>query len=531
MQSVVIKKLNESHGYISQCDKDTINDLYEYLSFYVNGYKYMPSYKNGMFDGKVHLLDRRTHMFPLGLIYYISDFLKVKNIPYLVEDDVRNSFVQSVSKADFQDFVQSIKMFSKGERIIPRDDQIYAVYEAITKKRCVNICPTSFGKSLSITLECIWFIKQSMKCLIVVPRKNLVEQFANDIADYATNERGEKEPWFPNIQKIYTGKSKVLSEDTDICISTWQSLSSLEDDFVNNFDLIVLDECHTGAAKVVQKVVLNATDVSYRTGWTGTLSNETLNELLVTGLFGPAKEITTTKELMDKKIVAQLSIVLVRLIYEENECRSMCNLEYAAQSARIEDDQRRDKVLMNIVRYQNKTGLILFKHKIYAKRLHETAQKTFPDRNVYLFYADHYQINDKIYKNLEDIKPMIENDPSGIIIANYQLVGTGMSIKNLNWMMFAVPFKSFISVIQGIGRILRVSKVKTKAMLIDIVDDFSYRSKPRKIGSKGAIHTNYAVRHFSERFDIYNRNKFDYKILNIHVKSESEETTRDVLDI
>ena len=94
-----------------------------------------------------------------------------------------------------------------------------------------------------------------------------------------------------------------------------------------------------------------------------------------------------------------------------------------------------------------------------------------------------------------------------------------------------MPFKSFISVIQGIGRILRVSKVKTKAMLIDIVDDFSYRSKPRKIGSKGAIHTNYAVRHFSERFDIYNRNKFDYKILNIHVKSESEENTRDVLDI
>lgn len=77
-------------------------------------------------------------------------------------------------------------------------------------------------------------------------------------------------------------------------------------------------------------------------------------------------------------------------------------------------------------------------------------------------------------------------------------------------MMFFVPIKSFISTVQSIGRVLRVSKKKTKALLIDIVDDFSYKKRTK-------LSQNYAVKHFGERFSIYNVNQFDYKIKTINI--------------
>ena len=120
-------------------------------------------------------------------------------------------------------------------------------------------------------------------------------------------------------------------------------------------------------------------------------------------------------------------------------------------------------------------------------------------------------MNNKKYKNMEELKKYIENDVDGIIIANYPVVGTGISIKNLHWMIFAAPVKSFISTIQGIGRILRISETKKKAILIDIVDDFCYRTK-------SSIEENYAVRHFHDRFSIYNENKFEYNMKMWHVQ-------------
>ena len=188
-----------------------------------------------------------------GFINHICDFCKSQKLTVSIHPDVVTSFVDmEVRESDIEHFFESKKFFSKKEQIYPRDDQLEATARAITKKRCLNICPTSFGKSISITMECLWYIHRGMRCLIVVPTKDLVDQFHNDIIDYATNEKGELESWYPQVQRIYAGRTKELQDDTNICISTWQSLAKIEDEnYLNQFDVIILDECFHGDSMVL----------------------------------------------------------------------------------------------------------------------------------------------------------------------------------------------------------------------------------------------------------------------------------------
>ena len=252
MADIVIAKLNDSFGYIIADDASLVRHIYDSLSFWVPGYKFMPSYKNGWFDGKVHLMSLSNRTFPLGLSEYVYNICKDLNYTVEIEKSIIESFSDKFfDKDEVIDFFKSKKFYVKKEEIYPREDQLEATLRAISTKRCVNICPTSFGKSISITMECLWFISKGYKCLIVVPTKDLVDQFANDITDYATSENG-LEDWYPNIQTIYAGKDKNIHNETDICISTWQSLMKIADeDYMNQFDVAVLDECFHEDSKVL----------------------------------------------------------------------------------------------------------------------------------------------------------------------------------------------------------------------------------------------------------------------------------------
>ena len=71
--------------------------------------------------------------------------------------------------------------------------------------------------------------------------------------------------------------------------------------------------------------------------------------------------------------------------------------------------------------------------------------------------------------------------------------------------------KSFISTVQSIGRVLRVSQKKKKALLIDVVDDMSYKKRKN-------YQQNFALKHFADRFTIYNISQFDYKIKTLKLE-------------
>lgn len=249
-----IHKMNESYARMEYDEDKELSLIYNALSYYPENYRFMPAFKNGMWDGQIHLMDASTGAFPLGLTRHVLKTAKELGIEFKVDSEVARCFVDmGFNEAQFQSFLDATRFFSGRKEIFPRDDQIEATRRALESRRCINLCPTSFGKSLSITMECLYLVQQGKTCIIVVPTKGLVEQFANDIKDYATNEKGELEPWMPKLQLIYGGKDKDLKDDTQICISTWQSLYSIwksDKKYMNQFDCICLDECFDGNSLV-----------------------------------------------------------------------------------------------------------------------------------------------------------------------------------------------------------------------------------------------------------------------------------------
>ena len=107
----------------------------------------------------------------------------------------------------------------------------------------------------------------------------------------------------------------------------------------------------------------------------------------------------------------------------------------------------------------------------------------------------------------ELIREITEEENNAIIVASYGTFSTGINIRNLHNVIFASPSKSRIRKLQSIGRVLRKGANKVKAILYDISDDCTYKSRK-----------NYTLNHLIERIKIYNEENFNYEINTIQLK-------------
>lgn len=62
-----------------------------------------------------------------------------------------------------------------------------------------------------------------------------------------------------------------------------------------------------------------------------------------------------------------------------------------------------------------------------------------------------------------------------ILVSGYQLLSTGVSIKKLHNLILASPLKSYTTVTQSIGRLMRLHKDKLIANIYDCIDNFGIR--------------------------------------------------------
>ena len=98
----------------------------------------------------------------------------------------------------------------------------------------------------------------------------------------------------------------------------------------------------------------------------------------------------------------------------------------------------------------------------------------------------------------------METESNAIIIGSSAVMSTGINIKSLHNIIFAINGKSVIRILQSIGRAIRLHEDKEKAQIYDIIDDLT-------VGK----HQNFAVKHFLERIKIYTEQSFEYKIKSL----------------
>ena len=482
-----ISKKNEVYLILNNIESSTSQELTEFFTFEVPGAKFMPMYRNRMWDGKIRLFSPATGEIYVGLLQYIKNFCKQNNVKYTIEEDIEN--VRNIVHTDVRNFIKSLKPKTKDKIVKVRDYQIEAVRLALSRNRCLLVSPTASGKSLIIYILVRYYHMMGLKTLILVPTTSLVEQMYSDFQDYG---------WSSGTycQKIYQGYDRAVTKD--VVISTWQSIYKMSKKYFEQFGCVIGDEAHFFKAKSLTGIMTKLHQCKYRFGLTGTLDGTQTHQLVLEGLFGPVNNIVTTKELMDKKTLANLKIKCVVLKHPPIREK----MSYAEELQYLVGNEKRNNFISNLLLHLNGNTLCLFQLvEKHGKILYEQISTLVKDRKVFFVYGGVNSLE------REKIREIVENEKDAIIIASFGTFSTGINIRNLHNIVFASPSKSKIRVLQSIGRGLRSTKNKLEVLVFDIADDISYKER-----------RNFTLNHFSERINIYNEQQFNYEISKVKLK-------------
>ena len=481
-----ISKVNEVYLEL-EVDEDVSRELSDYFTFEVPGAKFMPQYRNRMWDGKIRLFSPHNGRIYVGLLPYIKEYCSKKSIEYIMEEGVEDD--RNVIRESVREFAESLRPKSRGKPIQFRDYQIDAIWHAIQSNRCLLLSPTASGKSLIIYTLVRYYNLMKLKTLILVPTTSLVEQMYSDFIDYGWEDK--------NIHRVYAGLDKGSKKP--VVISTWQSIYKLHRPYFAQYGCIIGDEAHLFKAKSLTDIMAKSGEVKYRFGLTGTLDGTQTHRLVLEGLFGQVKKIISTKELIDRGTLAQLDIDCIVLKHTEEEAKRVRYYTYAEEINYLVSHPKRNKFIEKLCANIKGNTLLLFQLVDKHGVLLYNELKTL-DRKVFFVYGG------TTTETREKIRAITEKEKDAIIVASYGTFSTGINIRAINNIVFASPSKSRIRVLQSIGRGLRQNDDKSKVKLFDVSDNISYKSRP-----------NFTYRHFTQRLNIYKEEKFKYEINRINL--------------
>ena len=225
---------------------------------------------------------------------------------------------------------------------------------------------------------------------------------------------------------------------------------------------------------------------------TGTLDGSECHRLVLEGLFGPIKQVTTTRQLIDNKQLSDLKVHGIVLTYPKEECIIR---KYQDEIKYITEHSKRNNLIRNLSVDQSGNTLVLFTLIKHGKLLYKLIKEKTND--VHLVYG----ATDT--ETREGVRKLTEESEGRVLVASFGVFSTGVNIRNLHNIIFASPYKSRIRNLQSIGRGLRLHDSKVSAKLYDIADDFDNK--------------NHTIKHFVERINIYNQEEFDYEIHKVQM--------------
>ena len=476
-----ISKKNEVYLILEELSLSQRQELADFFTFEVPNAKFMPIVRKRIWDGKIRLFSPANGEIYVGLLPYIKEYCKTKNIKYIIEKGAEDE--RDVMGAVVRGFVKSLKPKSKGKSLKIRDYQIEAIRLAISRNRSLIVSPTASGKSLIIYSLVRYYQMAGNKILILVPTTSLVEQMYSDFQDYG---------WSPGTycQKVYQGYTTKITKD--VVISTWQSIYKMPKKYFEQFGCVIGDEAHFFKAKSLTSIMTKLHQCKYRFGFTGTLDGTETHRLVLEGLFGSVEQVVTTKELIDKKTLANLKIKCITLKHPEKRER----MDYAEELNYIVSNDARNKFIMDLCSNISGNTLCLFQLvEKHCKILYDGMKGS---ENVYFVYGG------TDTEQREKIRGLVEEHKNSTTIASYGTFSTGINIRNIHNIVLASPSKSKIRVLQSIGRGLRTSSTKNSILVFDIADDISYKGR-----------RNFTLNHFFERLNIYNEEQFNYEISKV----------------
>ncbi len=425
---------------VSEATRIEYHQLNIWLTRHVKGYKYMPAFKMGVWDGKNSYF--KNGRINIGLWKEAMKGCKEIDVPFILENKEDFPLNRDVTLEKVKDFCKDYFKYHKvktknGEWIAftPYDHQIESAYKILKNRYCMAEVATSGGKSLIISIVMFYTLKHlkpDAKFLIIVPSITLVTQFYDNIIEYnwginnLVEMREKKLDNILNPDSIYTPcdirVEEVMSErprkhsgteDANVYIGTYQSLEKWPKEFFQQFHTVITDEAHGAKAKTISTILQKTFKHAYsRFGVSGTFPEDDTCEILtIQSVLGPKITEVSANELKEKGIITPMEIRAVIMNHNDKDFDERVGQIRKAGMGKEAFDIEKDYIhisgkrldfIKKIVEKCDSNTLLLFHTIDYGQQILAKLQKELPGR-------DYYYIDGEISgKKREEIKKQME---------------------------------------------------------------------------------------------------------------------------
>ena len=463
---------------------ETRRKIVNKLKFDLPYARHMPAYKLGRWDGT------KTY-FSIGGTGYLAhlDVILpiIENDGYDIEvEDLRPHQDITFSPVTENYWADQGKTWPKGhvnegEPIVLRDYQYEVINKFLENPQSLQEVATGAGKTITTaTLSAL--CEPYGRTMVVVPNKSLVVQTEEDYRNLGLD------------VGVYFGDRKELNRTHTIC--TWQSLNVLDKksydsdtltlaEFCEGVNAVIIDEVHQAKADVLTKLLTqNFRNCPIRWGLTGTVPKEQWEFQGILASIGPVINRVSAYDLQQKDVLAQLNINIL----QTNDVQVFRSYQ-EEYTFLVTDEHRLDWISKQIKSVSLSGNTLVLINRI------DTGNKLIDLIPEAVFVSGGMKLDDR-KEEYDEIK----TSDNKIIVATYGVAAVGINIPRIFNLVLIEPGKSFVRVIQSIGRGIRKAEDKDHVEIWDITSQCKY-----------------AKRHLTERKKYYKEAKYPFTITKVNI--------------
>ena len=477
--------------------KDEVNvkieglDLHErkFLSnkfkYEIPGARYLPAVRLGRWDGKVAYFQMGGSTYT-NLLPEIIPYLDERGYNIELEDlrDYRTQFeFEEVTESTFAHKVWPEKHPMAGQPVVLRDYQIEIINKFLTNPQCIQEIATGAGKTL-MTAGLSYSCEQYGRTIVIVPNKSLVTQTEADYINLGLD------------VGVYFGDRKEFGRTHTIC--TWQSLNILLKntkggdvdvtigEFLEDVVCVMVDEVHMAKADALNTLLTGVmSTIPIRWGLTGTIPKEAYEQVSLLCSLGPVVGKLSASELQEQGVLAQCHVNILQLIDYVEYKDYQSELRYL-----LETEERLDYIAQLVERIRDSGNTLILVDRIApGKRLLEKITDA-------VFVSGGTKADDR-KEHYDDVAV----SDGKVIVATYGVAAVGINIPRIFNLVLIEPGKSFVRVIQSIGRGIRKAEDKDFVQIWDVTSTCKF-----------------AKRHLTSRKKFYTEANYPYQVEKVEWK-------------
>jgi superfamily II DNA or RNA helicase len=483
MPECIIEIKDEVNVKIQDLDLATRRQLEKKFKYFLPHAYHVPAYKLGRWDGCVSF-------FSMGGVTYLNllnDIIPILNEKY----DIKLKDKRKNQTFNFDEVTSTIHgkltwpkgHTHEGQNITLRDYQVDVINQFLAEPQCLQEIATGAGKTL-ITATLSYSVEQYGRSIVIVPNKDLVTQTEDDYKNLGLD------------VGVFFGDRKDIGKTHTIC--TWQSLNSMDKrfkdgeidtglkTFANGVICLMVDEVHMAKADVLRKLLTGPfATIPIRWGLTGTIPKEEWQYASLKVSLGDVINRLSASDLQEQEVLANCEINIIQVQ------DTVAYPNYQSELTYLTTNEDRIDYLSELFKDIVKNGntLVLVDRIKSGKML----QERLGDESVFISGSVKSAERREQYNEVQDSN-------NKVIIATYGVASIGINIPRIFNLVLVEPGKSFIRVIQSIGRGIRKAQDKDFVKVWDITSSAKF-----------------SKRHLTKRKKFYTEAKYPFTIEKVTI--------------